>query len=482
MGRVYARLRQLLGIVRLRQLADQIRHRLSFIPGLYVLGAFVVVQVTLVIDRALSDQEVPQYFATTVDSARSVFAAIAGGLITSITLLLSMMLITVQLASSQFSPRTLRDWLGDAYLKHTVGLALGTTVFSLVALRSTRSFGEDGGEIVPHLSVILAVVLGVVSLFGVVQSVDHVTQSLQIGSVARRIAADTIAIVESSDEMGPGQAPARTPSSGDPASVVGRDHHARDGRPERERISVHEERPGTDGESGEGDEADRVPDDAIAIEAAAAGWVQQIRPASIIERLPEGATGYIVAPLGSFVPSGTPLMWVSPAPPEDHECRTELLNGFALGDTRTMQQDIGFGLVQLTDIAVRALSPGVNDPSTANDLIVHLGDVMLAIWSKPVAEGREEQDGRSLVRLHPQHEEYLRRAFDPIRRYGASDPTVMLTMVRTLRMLVAEIERRSLPGPSAPVNAMIDDTIFGADTDLWAPYETEQLHSLARPS
>ncbi len=452
----------MLGIVRLRQLADQVQHRLSFIPGLYVVGAFIVAQLTLLVDRALADQEIPQFFATTVDSARSVFAAIAGGLITSITLLLSMMLITVQLASSQFSPRTLRDWLGDASLKHTVGLALGTTVFSLVALRSTRSFGEEGGEIVPHLSVILAVVLGVVSLFGVVQSVDHVTQSLQIGSVARRIAADTIRIVESTEEMGLGQAPARAPSSGDPAAIDGR--------------------PGTDDGSDQVDGADRVPDDAIAIEAPTAGWVQQIRQASIIERLPEGATGYIVAPLGAFVPSGTPLMWVSPAPPEDDGCRTELLNAFALGDTRTMQQDIGFGLVQLTDIAVRALSPGVNDPSTANDLIVHLGDVMLAIWSKPVADHREEHGGRSLVRRHPRHEEYLRRAFDPIRRYGASDPTVMLTMVRTLRMLADEIERRSLPGPPTPVNAMIDDTINGADTDSWAPFETRQLQSLARPS
>ena len=362
-----------------------------------------------------------------------------------------MMLITIQLASSQFSPRTLRDWLGDAYLKHTVGLALGTTVFSLVALRSTRSFGEDGGAIVPHTSVILAVVLGVVSLFGVVQSVDHVTQSLQIGSVARRIAADTIGAIEAGDEVGPGQRPTQAPSSGHPAA----------------------------GGDGARDEL-RVPDDALAIESPAAGWVQQIRPESILERLPEGSTGHVVVPLGAFVPSGSPLMWVSPSPPEDHECRSQLLNAFALGDTRTLQQDVGFGLVQLTDIAIRALSPGVNDPSTANDLIVHLGDVMLALWAKPLAESGMESDGRTLVRRQPQHEEHLRRAFDPIRRYGASDPMVMLTLVRTLRMVAAEVERRSLPGPIEPIENLLDDTIQGAEMDSWAPYEIDELRSLAR--
>lgn len=452
MARVYERLRNLLGIVRLRQLVDQVRHRLSFVPGLYVIGAFFVAQVTLLIDRELSDQEIPQVFITTVDSARSVFTAIAGGLITSITLLLSMMLITVQLASSQFSPRTLRDWLGDAYLKNTIGLALGTTVFSLVALRSTRSFAEGDGEIVPHTSVILAVVLGVVSLFGVVRSVDHITQSLQIGSVARRIASNTIEVIESGDAVEAGQRPSQAPSTGNP---------------------------GTTGDGlGEHSEAN-VPDDAIAIEAPSSGWVQQIRTASILERLPDGATGYVAVPLGSFVPRGTPLMWVSPEPADDDPCRTGLLDAFALGNTRTLQQDIGFGLMQLTDIAVRALSPGVNDPSTANDLVVHLGDVMLALWSQPMAEGETQDNGRTLVRRHPHHVEHLRRAFDPIRRYGSADPTVMLTLVRTLRMVAVEVERRSLPGPTEPLDEMISDTVAGAQKDGWASYEIDQLESLA---
>lgn len=452
---MYDRLRAALGIVRLRQLIDQFRHRLSFIPGLYVVGAFVVAQITLFIDRALGERDIPQFLATTVDSARSVFTAIAGGLITSITLLLSMMLITVQLASSQFSPRTLRDWLGDSYLKNTVGLALGTTVFSLVALRSTRSFGEGGGEVVPHVSVILAVILGVVSLFGVVQSVDHVTQSLQVGSVARRIASDTITAAEAGEELGSGQRPADAPSLG------------------------HLE-PDEEG-GGDLDEGQlTVPDDAAPVEAKAAGWIQQIRAESILKRLPEGSTGLVVVPLGSFVPEGAPLMWVSPAPAEDDDCRTELLNAFAIGGSRTMQQDIGFGLVQMADVAVRALSPGINDPSTANDLIVQLGDVMLALWAQPVAESVTTHEGRTLIRRQPSHEEHLRRAFDPIRRYGSADPTVVLTIVRTLQMVASEAERRSLPGPIDPIDDMVADTINGADTASWGRFEIDTLRSLAR--
>lgn len=86
------------GTIRMRQLADRMRHSLTFIPALYVVASSVVVQALLWIDRQLTDQSLPILLETTVDSARSVFAAIAGGLITSITLLLSMMSVAVQLA------------------------------------------------------------------------------------------------------------------------------------------------------------------------------------------------------------------------------------------------------------------------------------------------------------------------------------------------------------------------------------------------
>ena len=450
MSAVWNRVRTIVGVVRLRQLADQFRHRLSFVPGLYVLAAILLVQVTLWIDRSIGVDDIPQFAATTVDSARSLFTAISGGLITSITLLLSMMLVAVQLASSQFSPRTLRDWLGDQYLKHTIGITLGTTVFSLLALRSTRSFSEDGDAVVPHTSVLVVVLLGVISLFAVVGSVDHITQSLRIGSVARRIADDTIRVIEHGDGVGADENPTQVPSTGSPTSV---------------------------GSEAQGDDVD-VPTDAAPIEAPESGWVQQISATSIVDALPEGSTGYVVVPLGGFVPSATPLMWVAPAPPDDDPCRSELLEAFALGDTRTLQQDVGYGIVQLTDIAVRALSPGVNDPSTANDLIVHLGDVLLALWSQPLATARVERDGRVLIRREPSHGEHLRRAFDPIRRYGASDPVVTMTLVRTLRMIRSEVSRRELPGPIEPLDEMIDAVFAGVESAGWARHERDELERL----
>lgn len=440
------------GIVRIRQLADEVRHRLSFVPVVYVLASVLVVQLLLAIDRRLSTDDVPDLLTTTVGSARSVFVAIAGGLITAITLLLSMTLITVQLASSQFSPRTLRDWIGDRSLQHTVGLALGSTVFALLALRSTRDVGDGRVEVVPHLSLIVAVALAISSLLMLVRSVDHIANSVRVGAVADRIAGETIETIEAEAEVQAGQDPVGVPAG-------------RAARP------VDEE-----GLSG----AVPAPAGAFAIEARKAGWVQQIDVETIIEELPEGTRAAVAVPIGSFVPESAPLVWLTPTPDEDDACRTSLHEAFALGDTRTLQQDVSFGLVQLTDIAVRALSPGVNDPGTANEITVHLGNLLLKLWSRPVARGEIERDGKVVVFRRPTHEELLRQACDPIRRYGSEDPSVVLTMLRTLQTVRSEALRRDLPGPVEPLDEMMRTIVDTVATGRWSAPELDDLAELSR--
>lgn len=401
------------GLVRVRQIVDQIRHRLSFVPMLYVIAAIGTSLSMLWIDRQLSDRDVPDILLTTVPSARSVFTAIAGGLITSITLLLSMMLVAVQLASSQFSPRSLRGWLGSRTVQHAVGLALGTTVFCLLALRSTRDVGEDGPPVIPHLTVLAAVALGVASLVAVVRTVDHVTDSVRVGSVVTRVAGETTRVAESEARRG--------------ASLSGAE------------VSIPHDA--------------SHPAGSTAIEAPAAGWVQQIDEQSILRALPVGSTGWLAVELGAFVPARAPLLWVDP-PLGDDDRRTahQLADSFAVGDTRTMQQDVGFGLVQLTDIAVRALSPGVNDPNTAADVIAQLGDVLIVLWSQPPLGTARSDDERTIVRRPVSHGDHLDHLVRTLCRYGADDVDVLRSLERTIRLVRDEVLRRGLPGPLAPLD------------------------------
>ncbi len=409
-------------IIRLRQIADRIRHSLSFIPTMYVLAAVVLVQVLLLIDRQLTSGTLPDVFETTVDSARAVFAAIAGGLITSTTLLLSMMLVAVQLASSQFSPRTLRNWLGNRTVQNAVGFVLGTTVFCLLALRSTRSFDENDTPVVPHLTVLAAVALGVLSLVAVVRTVDHITHTMRVGSIAEQVTSETIAVVDRVYD---------SDSDSDPIDV------------------------GVESGALRPDGSIDVPIGATAIETPSAGWVQQIDDDAVLSSLPERSTGYLAATVGSFVTASSPILWIAPAPTDPEECRSSMLEAVAVGDSRTMQQDIEFGVIQLTDIAVRALSPGINDPSTASDVIVHLGNVMTSMWEHPALPTTVRSGSRTLVRHRPTHAGLLDRAFSPIIHYGRSDRQVVSTLKSVLGLLRSEIDRRGLPGPVEPIETML---------------------------
>jgi uncharacterized membrane protein len=407
-------------VVRLRQIADRIGHSLSAIPTMYVLGAIALVQASLWIDRVLSGQLLPTWLETTVESARAVFAAIAGGLITSTTLLLSMTLVAVQLASSQFSPRTLRNWLGNRNVQNAVGFVLGATVFCLLALRSTRDFGEDETAVIPHVTVLVAVALGVLSLIAVVRTVDHISQTMRVGSIAERVTSETISVVERV--------------------------HRNDARPLHVGVESGALRP---------DGSIDVPRGATALETRDAGWIQQIDDDAVLASLPERSTGYLTATVGSFVTGSSPILWIAPAPSDPDACRTSMLDAVAVGNSRTMQQDIEFGIIQLTDIAVRALSPGVNDPTTASDVIVHLGNVMETLWERPALATTLRSGSRTLVRHRPTHAELLDRAFSPVIHYGSADRQVMTTLKGVLGLLRSEIDRRDLPGPVEPIETML---------------------------
>lgn len=403
------------GDTRMRQVFDRLRHRLLAIPLVFVALGVAVAQVMLWIDAEVGRESIPQALRTTVDGGRAVLSTIAGGLIASITLLLSLMLVAIQLGNTQFSPRTLRDWIGDRTQQLTIGVVLGTTVYCLLALRRTRTF-ETGDGGVPHITVLLAVLLGLLSLVMVVRSVDHLADSLRVGSVAGRLARETIALIERLGVPGPEADDRDTP-------------------------------PATPFPDGLGDP--RV------ITSDRTGWIQQVDEDALLERVPTGATLRLDLGLGRFVPEGVPLLRIAPAAAVDDDLARSLLDAIAIGDTRTTQQDVGFGILQLVDIALRALSPGVNDPNTANDVIDHLGAVTLAIWARPERPHVRTEETRTLITPRLDHAAYLEQAFAQIRRHGAHDMTVAARLLSTLRLLRAETVRRSLPGPPAPIEAMI---------------------------
>jgi uncharacterized membrane protein len=264
-----------------------------------------------------------------------------------------------------------------------------------------------------------------------------------VGSVADRVAAETIGVVDRVDETVPGgQAPEVVPGAAPGIhSVVD------------------------------------IPPDAVAVETPHAGWIQQIDTEALLDAVPEESTAIVAVSIGSYVPERAPLVWIDRSLADD-TARSHILQAFAIGDGRTMQQDVEFGLVQLTDIAVRALSPGVNDPTTACDVIVHIGDVLLSIGARREPATTRTRDGRTVVLARTTHVAYLDRALGPIRRYGRDDPEVMTTLLRTINLVRSETRRRGLPGPIRPLDIAIADVAAGADTERWSAAEIAQFESV----
>ena len=421
----------------INQLTSRFKDRLIRVPLFFVAGALALSQVTLGIDRNVSEDALPHVLKTTVDSADSVLSTIAGGLITAVTLLLSLVLVSVQLASSQFSPRTVRDWIGDRTQQRTIGVVLGTVVFCLMALRETRASG-DAFSLAPHISVLVAVALAVISLVAVVRSVDHLSNSMRIGSVARNLAADTREALRGLEDHLPIDANAN--------DQVAAHNRLTSGTP---------------------------------LTAPTAGWVQRIDLDRLVSALPAHCHVSLLVGPGAFVFDGQPVAWVA----TDHELSDDITRTlFEIGDTRLVDHDVSYGLLQMSDIALRALSPGVNDPNTAADVIVYMGTVLLEAWRQHPATTHVEIDGRIVDLIVASHADYLNSAFAQILRYADDEFDVLATMHRTISTIASEAERRELPGPLEPLHEMLSEVETMVEQSSLTDRSRGRFDAAARPA
>lgn len=387
-------------LLRLRAVFESFRDSLFFLPALFVVAAVVIAQGMLAVDERISLESVPSFLRFTVDSARALLSTVAGATITVTGVVFALTALSVQLASSQFSPRVVRGFLRDRFAQISIGFMAATFTYSLVVLRAVRTPGGDGAPAVPNLASGLALFLAVGVVIVILAYVDHTAQSLQATQLIGRITGGTVAL-------------------------------------------VHKRFPGV----GDGDHQPPAPPEPTTrparVSAARSGWVQQVSAADLLEALPAGATLRIDVRVGSYVHTGRRLctLWADDRA-DDERLHKEIARAFAIGRERTMQQDVAFGIRQLVDIALRALSSGVNDATTAYECIVHLGEVLYEVLRRDLPPSAHQgEDRRWVLRRHElTHEDYVERAFDQIRADIVSMPHLSAALVRTLGNLAAELE------------------------------------------
>jgi uncharacterized membrane protein len=379
---------------------ERIRSSLFVVPVAFLLGGIVLGFASIELDRRVVDTntDLPVVLTSTVDSARAVLGTVASATITVAGIAFSISLLVIQLASSQYSPRVVHGLLRDPLSKRVMGVVVATFAYCLVVLRAVRGpLEEDGDPTIPNVSVAIAVVLGIVSILLIIAFIDHSAHTMD---VSRILSSATDAALDGARRM---WAPSPSERQQDVPVVAVAD----------------------------------PPDDHLLVELSSHGWVQQVDLDAVSLAAPPGGTVRLEIEVGRYAVAGTPLCRVWPMPDDPDAACEQARKAIYTGPSRSVEHDVGYGIRQLADVALRALSPSVNDPTTAQDAMFHAGSVLRELMERvPPPEASVREDDRTLVRPERvDHVDLVDLAFDEVRIAAAGMPTMCIYLLELLALL-----------------------------------------------
>ena len=379
---------------RWRRLSWDLTTGLLFLPGV-IIGALGALALFLVeVEQHFPLPGLARLLGVEPAAAQVVLGTVAGSMITVVTSVYSILLVALSLASMQFSTRIVIGYLRDRVSQLALGACIGTFAFSLIVLRTVRT-GDDA--FVPPIAMSLAPVLALSSLAIVVYFIHHVALGIQANHIVDRIAGETEHVIDAvfPSTSGPRVAPPQSTSD------VGADAAA------------------------------------VTVTATGSGYIQLVDMKGLSTLAGEGLTIHLTRAMGAFVAAGAPLFSVSPSSALTSSRRAQLLACIDLGPVRTMQDDAEYGFRQIVDIALKALSPAVNDPSTAATCLDHLGRLLIRVAARGapvdhlvVGAGRVTVPTTSMVLL-------VDLAFEQIRQYARTDLAVSLRLLRVIADVAA---------------------------------------------
>ncbi len=370
---------------------------LWFIPALMTAGAALLAVGLIEAEALIRDEALerfPRLFGAGAESSRTMLAAIAGSMITVAGVTFSITVVAVSQASSQYTPRILRNFMRDRASQIVLGVFVGIFVYCLIVARTIR--GDEDLRFIPSVAVLGAFLLAVVAMGFLVYFIHHIAGTLEAGSILARVSRETVTAVDRlfPDELG-------MPAGQEPS--------------------------------------DEVPRAWATVPSAATGYIQSVdaeRMLRVAERY--GTVIRMERGIGDFVVRDTVI--ASVAAPATRNELTEAVNGvYTLSPYRSVYQDAEFGIRQMVDIALKALSPGVNDSTTAVTSVDHIGAVLVRLARRRIEPPhRLDDEGRlRVVALGPSFESLLAAALDEIRQSAAGNASVLARLLRTLAEVAA---------------------------------------------
>jgi uncharacterized membrane protein len=386
---------------------EALRTNLWLVPTVEIVLAVALFAGTYALDRAAYDGSVhlPSWVISgTADAARQILTAIAAAVITVVTLVFSITIVTLTLASTQFGPRMLRNFIRDRITQLTLGSFVATFVYAILALVSIGPGAH--GEFVPHLSITVTMALVLLDVGLLVVFIDHIAKSIQLPQVIASIAGDLARAIDTEVALPAGGLKKAGPSLGEMLA--------------------------------------RLDEDSGLVRATSSGYLQYVSMSTLIDiSSRSNAVIRLLHRPGHFVMEGEPLANVWPATATPGVARA-LGGAHATGPHRTLTQDLSFAVDQLVEIAIRALSPAVNDTFTALACIDWLGDGLGKIaerW-RPATVHRDLAGHVRVITVTISFPRLAERAHDKIRQASRGMPAVM---IRQLDALVKVMARTSTP-------------------------------------
>lgn len=383
-----------------------------FVPSLMAIGAFAVSILTTAADRAVGAslaETLPWASLDTPEGARALLSAIATSMITVAGVTFSMTIAAVAFAASNLGPRLLSNFMRDVSNQVTLGTFIATFVYCLLILRTIHGGSGESGEgiakFVPHLGILLALLLTLASLGVLIYFIHHVPRTIAASAVVAELGHELLRMVAEIFPSSLGKEPPDGILLPDEAS----DYRIEDGEAVRSRSN---------------------------------GYIMHFEPATIME-LTEGhglVVRFIRRP-GDFVSEGEIVGYAFGKRAADDELRDRVMDAIVVNRERTPQQDVLFVVQQLVEIAIRALSPAVNDPFTAISCQRWLGSALISVGRRHTPSPyRYDAAGRLRVIVPGlEFHDIAAAVFDNLRQYVSTDRNAVLGMLGMIESVLINV-------------------------------------------
>jgi uncharacterized membrane protein len=385
--------------VKISKLWDQLHSSYWFIPAVMAVVATALAFTMLNLDRT-GKVNIDYWWVYTggADGARSLLGSVAGSMISVAATAFSITIVALQLAASNFGPRLLRNFMQDTGNQIVLGTFIGTFIYCLLVLRTIHGEGDGYEQYVPQLSVTVGTLLAIISISVLIYFIHHASTIIQASHVIQNVSEDLHSAIE---RLFP-----KKIGHGEPEYRQG---------VEEIPMSFEEE--------------------ALPIRASGTGYLQAIDDEELMKiACKHNLLIRLQTRPGKFLVQGGDLVLVFPGEKVNKKLTKQINDAFILGKERTEQQDVEFPIDQLVEIALRAISPGINDPFTAIRCIdrINAGLCHLVQRDFPSSYRYDNNKRLRIIAKGVDFQGLVDRAFNQIRQYGKSDAGVTIRLLETI--------------------------------------------------